>query len=81
MLFSSYPISCKEGLAIYFSLLHFKQFLRNKIIQLHVDNQTCCWAFEKEGSRCRVMNLIAIKILRNDYNKFICKTQKVKIDR
>lgn len=29
-----------------------------------MDNQTCCWAFEKEGSRCRVMNLIAIKILR-----------------
>ena len=61
---NSYPIACKEGLAIYYSLLHFRQFLKKKIIQLHVDNQTVCWAFEKEGSKCRVLNLIVIKILR-----------------
>ena len=59
-----YPIAEKEGLAIWFSLLHFSRFLRNKFIQLYVDNQAVCWAFKKEGSKSRVLNQIIIKILR-----------------
>ena len=61
---TSYPIAEKEGLAIWFTILHFSRVLRNKYIQLYVDNQTVCWAFRKEGSRSRHLNQIIIKILR-----------------
>ena len=61
---ASYPIAEKEGLAIWFTILYFSRLLRNKFIQLYVDNQTVCWAFKKEGSRSRHLNQIIIKILR-----------------
>lgn len=58
------PIAVKEAYAIWYSMLHFREHLRNTECTLYCDNQTVCWAFGKEKSRNRKVKNIVIDILR-----------------
>ena len=58
------PIAVKEAYAIWYSMMHFRDFLRNTECTLYCDNQTVCWAFTKEKSKNRKVKNIVIDILR-----------------
>ena len=58
------PIAVKEAYAIWYSMLHFRDYLRNTECTIYCDNQTVCWAFIKEKSNNRKVKNIVIDILR-----------------
>ena len=58
------PIAVKEAYAIWYSMIHFREYLRNTECTLYCDNQTVCWAFLKEKSKNRKVKNIVIDILR-----------------
>ena len=57
-------IAVKEARAIWYSLLHFKELIKNSVVIFYCDNQTVCWGFKKEMSRCRKLNELLIAIIR-----------------
>ena len=57
-------IAIKEARAIWYSLLHFKDLIKNSVIIFYCDNQSVCWSFTKEMSRNRKLNELIIAIVR-----------------
>ena len=57
-------IAIKEARAIWYSLIHFKKLIKNSVVIFYCDNQTVCWGFNKEMSRCRKLNELLIAIIR-----------------
>ena len=67
-------IAIKEARAIWYSLIHFKDKVRNSFCTFYCDNQTVCWAFTKQMSRCRKLNEFVIAIIR------LCKRYNIDFD-
>ena len=59
-----WSIAAKEMLAIFYSLLHFARYLKDKYIILYCDNQLACFAFSLDGSRNANINDLLVKIYR-----------------
>ena len=57
-------IAIKEARAIWYSLIHFKNLLKNSVCIFYCDNQSVCWGFTKQMSRCRKLNEFIIAIIR-----------------
>ena len=57
-------IAIKEARAIWYSIMHFKEMIKNSVCIFYCDNQSVCWAFTKEMSRCRKLNELVIGIVR-----------------
>ena len=60
----SESIAIKEARAIWYGLIHFKDIVRNSVCIFYCDNQSVCWAFHKQMSRCRKLNEFIIAIIR-----------------
>ena len=57
-------IAVKEARAIWYSLIHFKDLIKNSVCIFYCDNQCVCWGFHKQMSRCRKLNEFIIAIIR-----------------
>ena len=57
-------IAVKEARAIWYGIIHFKDKLKNSVCIFYCDNQSVCWAFHKQMSRCRKLNEFIIAIIR-----------------
>ena len=57
-------IAIKEARAIWYSLIHFKDLIKNSVCIFYCDNQSVCWGFTKQMSRCRKLNEFIIAIIR-----------------
>ena len=67
-------IAIKEARAIWYSLIHFKDKVRNSFCTFYCDNQSVCWGFNKQMSRCRKLNEFIIAIIR------LCKKLNINFD-
>ena len=67
-------IAIKEARAIWYSLIHFKDKVRNSYCTFYCDNQSVCWGFTKQMSRCRKLNEFIIAIIR------LCKRLNIQFE-